>query len=114
MRRAVGKSLKVALAHVRSAGALGLLTFVGARVNRKPQTMPLSEAVGRSVCRLEHWTVDAPGEVHAKDSGLGFLRCRSLLLPRWKEFQPSEKEFLDNASEIRLTAGKDLRVTRRA
>ena len=32
----------------------------------------------------------------------------------WKEFHDGvKKEFLDNASEIKLTAGKDLKVTRR-
>ncbi len=57
---------------------------------------------------------EAPGKFYAKDSGLVFYDVAPFSYHGWKEFHDGvQKEFLDNASEIKLTAGKDLRVTRR-
>ncbi len=75
-----------------------LLTFVGARAQQKAT----DDATFRKL------------KFYAKDSGLVFYDVAPFSYHGWKEFHDGvQKEFLDNASEIKLTAGKDLRVTRR-
>src|SRR5881296_367351 len=57
---------------------------------------------------------EAPGKFYAKDSGLVFYDVAPFAYHGWKEYHDGvQKEFLDKASEIKLTAGKELNVTRR-
>ncbi len=59
-------------------------------------------------------TADAPAKFYAKDNGLVFYDVAPFAYHGWKEFHDGvQKEFLDNASEIKLTAGRDLKVTGR-
>jgi len=59
-------------------------------------------------------TANTPAKFYAKDNGLVFYDVAPFAYHGWKEFHDGvQKEFLDNASEIKLTAGRDLKVTRR-
>jgi len=92
-----------------------LLTFVGARAQQKATDEATFRKLIDSYCAA--WstgTADAPAKFYAKDSGLVFYDVSPFSYHGWKEYQTGvQKEFLDNASEIKLTAGKDLKVTRR-
>jgi len=64
---------------------------------------------------LSHSSISSTGnKFYAKDTGLVFYDVAPFAYHGWKEFHDGvQKEFLDSASEIKLTAGKDLKVTRR-
>src|SRR5260370_8098272 len=117
MGRAVGKNAERWrwVLYVALAIAGGLLTFVGARAQQKATDDATFRKVVDSFCAA--WstgTAEAPAKFYAKDSGLVFYDVAPFAYHGWKEFHDGvQKEFLDNASEIKLTAGKDLRVTRR-
>ena len=117
MSRSVSKSAERWrwLMYVALAIFGALLTFVGARAQQKATDDATFRKLVDNLCAA--WstgTVDAPAKFYAKDSGLVFYDVSPFSYHGWKEFQAGvQKEFLDNASEIKLTAGKDLRVTRR-
>src|SRR5258707_4295452 len=115
--RAVGKNaarwrwlLYVALAIV---GAL--LTFVGARAQQKATDDATFRKLIDSFCAA--WstgTAEARAKFYAKDNGLVFYDVAPFSYHSWKEYHDGvQKEFLEGASEIKLTAGKDLKVNRR-
>ncbi|MEQ1474681.1 MAG: nuclear transport factor 2 family protein [Candidatus Acidiferrum sp.] len=57
---------------------------------------------------------DTAGEYYAKDDGLIFYDVTPFSYHGWKEYVPGvKKALLDNAADAKLTAGKDLKVTRR-
>jgi len=103
------------LLYVALAIAGALLTFVGARAQQKSAEDTAFRKLIDSYC--EAWstgTADAPAKFYAKDDGLVFYDVAPFAYHSWKEYHDGvQKEFLDNASEIKLTAGKDLKVTRR-
>jgi ketosteroid isomerase-like protein len=92
-----------------------LVTFAGARAQQKAT----DDATFRRL--VDNWctawstgTAEAPAKFYAKDSGLVFYDVAPFSYHGWKEYHDGvQKEFLDGAAEIKLTAGKDLRVTRR-
>jgi ketosteroid isomerase-like protein len=92
-----------------------MLTFVGARAQQKATDDAKFRKLTDDFCAA--WStgnVEAPAKFYAKDDGLVFYDVAPFAYHGWKEFHDGvQKEFLDNASEIKLTAGKDLKVTRR-
>src|SRR5260370_41887484 len=93
------------------AGAL--VTFVGARAQQKATDDATFRKLIDSLCVA--WSAgnaDAPAKFYAKDSGLVFYDVAPFMYHGWKEYHDGgQKEILDNVSEIKLTAGKDLKVT---
>jgi ketosteroid isomerase-like protein len=103
------------LLYVVLAFAGASLTFVGARAQQKATDDATFRKLVDNLCAA--WSTgnaEAPAKFYAKDSGLVFYDVAPFEYHGWKEYHDGvQKEFLDNASEIKLTAGKDLRVTRR-
>jgi ketosteroid isomerase-like protein len=59
-------------------------------------------------------TTDAPAKFYAKDSDLVFYDVTPFSYHGWSEYVPGvHKALLDQAASASLTAGKDLKVTRR-
>jgi ketosteroid isomerase-like protein len=92
-----------------------MLTFVGARAQQKATDAATFRKLTDDFCAA--WSTgnaEAPGKFYAKDNGLVFYDVAPFAYHGWKEFHDGvQKEFLDNASEIKLEAGKDLKATRR-
>src|SRR5258708_3633482 len=92
-----------------------LLTFVGARAQQKATDDATFRKLIDSFCMA--WstgTAEAPGKFYAKDSGLVFYDVAPFAYHGWKEFHDGvQKEFLDNASEIKRSeerrVGKECR-----
>jgi ketosteroid isomerase-like protein len=103
------------LLYVALALAGALLTFVGARAQQNATDDATFRKLVDNFCAA--WSTgnaEAPAKFYAKDNGLVFYDVAPFAYHGWKEFHDGvQKEFLDNASEIKLTAGKDLKVTRR-
>jgi ketosteroid isomerase-like protein len=95
------------------AGAL--LTLVGARAQQKAADDAKFRKLVDDLCVA--WSTgnaEAPAKFYAKDPGLVFYDVAPFSYHGWKEYHDGvQKEFLEAASEIKLTAGADLRVTRR-
>jgi ketosteroid isomerase-like protein len=103
------------LLYVALAIAGALLTFVGARAQQKAAEDTAFRKLIDSYCAV--WstgTADAPAKFYAQDDGLVFYDVAPFAYHGWKEYHDGVKTaILDNAASIKLTAGKDLRVTRR-
>jgi len=103
------------LFYVALAFAGALLTFVGARAQQKASDDATFRKLIDEYCAA--WSTgsaDAPAMFYAKDNGLVFYDVAPFAYHSWKEYHEGvQKEFLEGASEIKLTAGKDLKVTRR-
>jgi ketosteroid isomerase-like protein len=93
----------------------GLLTFVGARAQQKATDDATFRKLIDGYCAA--WTsgnVANAGKYYAKDDGSVFYDLAPFSYTGWKEYQVGvQKEFLDNAASASLTAGNDLKVTRR-
>ncbi len=102
------------LLYVALAIVGALLTFVGAWAQQKATDEANFRKLIDSFCAA--WstgTAEAPAKFHAKDNDLIFYDAAPFAYHGWKEFHDGvQKEFLENASEIKLTAGKDLKVNR--
>ncbi len=103
------------LFYVALAFAGALLTFVGARAQQKASDDATFRKLIDEYCvAWSTGTADAPAKFYAKDNGLVFYDVAPFAYHSWKEYHEGvQKEFLEGASEIKLTAGKDLKVTRR-
>ena len=103
------------LLYVALALVGALLTFVGARAQQKASDDATFRKLVDNFCLA--WSsgnAEAPAKFYAKDNGLVFYDVAPFAYHGWEEFHDGvQKEFLDNAAEIRLSAGKDLKVTRR-
>jgi ketosteroid isomerase-like protein len=92
-----------------------MLTFVGARAQQKATDDATFRKLIDSYCAA--WSTgnaEAPAKFYAKDTGLVFYDVAPFSYHSWKEYHDGvQKEFLESASEIKLTAGKDLKVSRR-
>jgi ketosteroid isomerase-like protein len=101
--------------YVAVALAGAMLTFVGARAQQKATDDAKFRKLIDALCAA--WSTgnaEAPAKFYAKDKDLVFYDVAPFAYHGWKEYHDGvQKEFLDNASEIKLTAGKDLKVTRR-
>jgi ketosteroid isomerase-like protein len=102
------------LFYVAMALAGALLTFVGARAQQKATDDARFRKLIDDFCVA--WSTgnaEAPARFYAKDNGLVFYDVAPFAYHGWKEYHDGvEKEFLEGAAEIKLTAGKDLKVTR--
>jgi len=92
-----------------------LLTFVGARAQQKATDDATFRKLIDSYCAA--WSTgnaDAPAKFYAKEDGLVFYDVAPFSYHSWKEYHSGvQKEFLDGASSVTLTAGRDLKVSRR-
>jgi ketosteroid isomerase-like protein len=97
--------------------ALGvvLLTLVGARAQRQVNNDPTFRKLIDDYCVA--WSTgntDNAGKFYAQDDDLIFYDVTPFSYHSWKEYVPGvHKALLDSAAEVKLTAGKDLKVTRR-
>jgi ketosteroid isomerase-like protein len=91
-----------------------MLTFVGARAQQKATDDATFRKLIDSYCAA--WSTgnaEAPAKFYAKENGLVFYDVAPFSYHGWKEYHDGvEKEFLEGASEIKLTAAKDLKVNR--
>jgi len=103
------------LLYVALALAGAMLTFVGARAQQKASDDAVFRRLIENYCAA--WSTgnaEAPAKFYAKDSGLVFYDVAPFAYHGWKEYHDGvQKEFLDSAESIKLTAGKELKVTRR-
>jgi ketosteroid isomerase-like protein len=103
------------LLYVALAVAGALLTFVGARAQQKLTDEATFRSLIDDYCAA--WSAgnaDAPAKFYAQNDGLVFYDVAPFAYHSWKEYHAGvQKEFLDGADAVKLTAGKDLRVTRR-
>ena len=103
------------LVYVAAALAGAMLTFVAARAQQKASDDATFRRLTDSYCAA--WSTgnaEAPAKFYAKESGLVFYDVAPFAYHSWKEYHDGvQKEFLDTAESIKLTAGKDLKVTRR-
>src|SRR5438046_1447576 len=93
----------------------GSLTFVGAHAQQRASEEATFRKLIDSYCTA--WSTanpDNPAKFYAKEDGLVFYDIAPFSYHSWKEYHEGvQKEFLEGASEIKLTAGKDLKVSRR-
>ena len=103
------------LLYVALALAGAMLTFVGARAQRRTAEDTAFRKLIDGYC--EAWstgTADAPVKFYAQDDGLVFYDVAPFAYHSWKEYHDGvQTAILNNAASIKLTARKDLRVTRR-
>src|SRR5437016_13744549 len=103
------------LLYVTAALAGAMLTFVGARAQQKASDDATFRRLIESYCAA--WSTgnaEAPAKFYAKENGLVFYDAAPFAYHSWKEYHDGvQKEFLEGAAEIKLTAGKDLKVSRR-
>ena len=99
------------------AVALGgaMLTFVGARAQQKASDDATFRKLIEGYCAA--WSTgsaEAPAKFYAKENGLVFYDVAPFAYHSWKEYHDGvQKEFLETAESLKLTAGKELKVTRR-
>jgi ketosteroid isomerase-like protein len=103
------------LMYVALALAGALLTFVGARAQQKATDDAAFRKLIDGYCAA--WSTgnaEAPAKFYAKENGLVFYDVAPFAYHSWSEYHDGvQKEFLESAESIKLTAGKDLKVTRR-
>lgn len=101
--------------YVALAFAGALLTFVGARAQQKLTDQATFRKLTDDYCAA--WSAgnaDAPAKFYGQEDGLVFYDAAPFAYHNWKEYHAGvQKEFLEGADTIKLTAGKDLKVTRR-
>ena len=103
------------LLYVAMAVAGAMLTFVGARAQQHASDDAKFRKLIDDYCAA--WSTgnaDAPAKFYAKDNGLVFYDLAPFSYHSWKEYHDGvQKEFFANMASGTLTAGKDLRVSRR-
>ena len=103
------------LLYVAMAVAGALLTFVGARAQQKASDDAKFRKLIDDYCAA--WSTgnaDNPARFYAKDANLVFYDIAPFQYHGWKEYHDGvQKEFFANMASGSLTAGKDLKVTRR-
>src|SRR6202171_4916800 len=103
------------LLYVARAIAGALLTFVGARAQQEAADNGNFRKLIDSYCAA--WSTgsaEAPAKFYAKENGLVFYDVAPFAYHSWKEYHDGvQKEFLETAESLKLTAGKELKVTRR-
>ncbi len=111
----IGPSRHGWLFYVLMACLGGLLTFAGARAQQKATDDATFRKIIDNYCAAwSSMNVANAARFYAKDDGLVFYDLAPFSYNGWKEYQTGvQKEFFDNAASLSLTAGKDLKVTRR-
>lgn len=110
-----GRRPRVYLMGIAVALGVLLLTFVVARAQRPGNDDPTFRKLTDEYCAA--WSTGNPdnaAKFYAQDSDLIFYDVAPFSYHGWKEYAPGvHKALLDSAAEIKLTAGDDLRATRR-
>lgn len=100
---------------VAFALAVAMLTFVVARAQQQTNDDPTFRKLTTDYCAA--WSTgntDAVAKFYAQDDDLIFYDVAPFSYHAWKEYVPGvHKTLLDGAAEVKLTAGEDLRATRR-
>ena len=103
------------LLYVILAFAGGLLTFAGARAQQRASDDATFRRLIEGYCAA--WSsgdADAPARFYAKDNALVFYDLAPFSYHGWKEYHDGvKKELFANMASGSLTAGRDLKVTRR-
>jgi ketosteroid isomerase-like protein len=103
------------LLYVILAFAGGLLTFVGARAQQRASDDATFRRLIDGYCTA--WSsgnADAPAKFYAKDNGLVFFDLAPFSYHGWREYHDGvQKELFANMASGSLSAGRDLKVTRR-
>src|SRR5882672_8187671 len=93
----------------------GLLTFAGARAQQRATDDATFRKLIDGYCAA--WSTGDPNNAakfYAKEDGLVFYDLAPFSYHGWKEYRTGvQKQFFDNATSAKLTAGRDLKVTRR-
>lgn len=93
----------------------GLLTFVGARAQQRATDDATFRKLIDGYCAA--WSTKDPtnaAKFYDKSDGLVFYDVAPFSYGNWKEYDAGvRKNFFDEADSVSLTAGKDLKVTRR-
>lgn len=100
---------------VAAAIAAAWLTVVLAQAQQKANDAATFRNLLDAYCAA--WSTgnaDNPASFYAKDADLVFYDLAPFAYHGWKEYHDGvEKEFFENMASGKLTAGKDLKVTRR-
>lgn len=103
------------LLYVLLAFGCALMTFVAARAQQKASDQATFRKLIDGYCAA--WSSGNPelaAKYYAKEDALVFYDLAPFSYNGWKEYEPGvRKTFLDNATSASLTAGKELKVTRR-
>lgn len=103
------------LLYVVMAFAGASLTFVGARAQQKATDDAKFRKLIDDYCAA--WSTgnaDAPAKFYAKDNGLIFYDLAPFAYHGWREYHDGvQKEFFSSMASGTLSAGKDLKVSRR-
>jgi ketosteroid isomerase-like protein len=93
----------------------GLLTFAGATAQQKVTDDATFRKLTDAYCAA--WSSGNPANAakfYAKEDGQIFYDLAPFSYHSWKEYEAGvQKEFFDTAASVSLTAGKELKVTRR-
>jgi Ketosteroid isomerase homolog len=93
----------------------GSLTFVGARAQQKATEEATFRKLIDGYCAA--WSSGNPenaAKYYAQEEGVVFYDVVPFSYHSWKEYRAGvQKEIFDNLSAAKLTAGKDLKVTKR-
>jgi len=93
----------------------GLLTFAGARAQQKATDDATFRKLIDGYCAA--WSSKDPNNAakyYAREDGLVFYDVAPFSYSGWKEYDAGvRKNILDNMESVSLTAGKELKVTRR-
>jgi ketosteroid isomerase-like protein len=92
----------------------GSLTFVGAHAQQKATEEATFRKLLDNYCAA--WSTGNPdnaAKFYAKDEGLVFYDLAPFSYHSWKEYRTGvQKQFFDNVTAAKLTAGKELKVSR--
>jgi len=93
----------------------GSLTFVGARAQQKASEEATFRKLIDDYCAA--WSSGNPDNAtkfYTQEEGAIFYDVAPFSYHSWKEYRVGvQKQFFDNLSAVKLTAGKDLKVTKR-
>ncbi|HSC46145.1 MAG TPA: nuclear transport factor 2 family protein [Candidatus Acidoferrum sp.] len=93
----------------------GSLTFVGARAQQKATDDATFRKLIDDYCAA--WSsgnADNAAKFYVQDDGVVFYDVAPFSYHSWKEYRVGvQKQLFDNLSSAKLTAGKDLKVTKR-
>ena len=91
------------------------LTFVGARAQQRASEEATFRKLIDEYCMA--WSSGNPdnaAKYYAQDPGMVFYDVAPFSYHSWKEYRAGvQKEFFDNVASARLSAGQDLKVSRR-
>jgi ketosteroid isomerase-like protein len=102
--------------YVALAIAGALLTFAGARAQQKAtDDATFRKLIDEYCAAWSSGNAEAPAKFYAHEGNLVFYDVAPFSYHGWKEYHDGvQKAFLDGAASIKLSAGNDLKVTRRA